>query len=44
VRIDGKTVQLKPSPALGGDSAEVLRGWLGLDAGAVETLRQEGVI
>src|SRR5712675_566547 len=32
VRIDGKTVRLKPSPALGGDSAEVLENWLGIGA------------
>jgi crotonobetainyl-CoA:carnitine CoA-transferase CaiB-like acyl-CoA transferase len=44
VRIDGKTVRLKPSPALGGDSAEVLEHWLGIGAGEVETLHQEGVI
>ena len=29
VRIDGKTVRLKGSPALGADSAEVLHHWLG---------------
>src|SRR5436853_2028728 len=44
VRIDGKTVRLKGSPALGQDSAEVLHNWLGIGAGEVETLRQEGVI
>src|SRR5467141_3343142 len=30
VRIDGKTVRLKGSPALGADSAEVLHNWLGI--------------
>ena len=42
--IDGKTVRLKPSPALGGDSAEVLHNWLGIGAAEVEALRQEGVL
>jgi formyl-CoA transferase len=44
VRIDGKTVRLKGSPKLGGDSAEVLQHWLGIGAGEVEALRQEGVL
>ena len=44
VRIDGKTVRLKPSPALGGDSAEVLHNWLGIDAAEVTALHQDGVI
>jgi len=44
VRIDGKTVRLKPSPALGGDSAEVLHNWLGIGDGEVEGLRRDGVI
>lgn len=44
VRIDGKTVRLRPSPALGGDSAEVLQNWLGIDAGGVEGLRRDGVL
>jgi formyl-CoA transferase len=44
VRVDGKTVRLKGSPALGADSAEVLHNWLGIGAGEVEALRQEGVI
>jgi crotonobetainyl-CoA:carnitine CoA-transferase CaiB-like acyl-CoA transferase len=44
VRIDGKTVRLKPSPALGGDSGEVLSNWLGLGAADIEGLRQEGVL
>ena len=42
--IDGKTVRLKGSPALGQDSAEVLHNWLGIGADEVEKLRQEGVI
>jgi formyl-CoA transferase len=44
VRIDGKTVKLKPSPALGGDSAEVLSDWLGLGAGDIDGLRSDGVL
>jgi len=44
VRIDGKTVRLKPSPVLGGDSAEVLHNWLGIGDGEVEELRRDGVI
>jgi formyl-CoA transferase len=44
VRVDGKTVQLKGSPALGGDSAAVLDSWLGIDAASVAKLRSEGVL
>ncbi len=44
VRIDGKTVRLKGSPALGGDSAEVLHNWLGIGPGEVEGLRKEGIV
>jgi crotonobetainyl-CoA:carnitine CoA-transferase CaiB-like acyl-CoA transferase len=44
VRVDGKTVRLKGSPALGQDSAEVLHSWLGINAAEVEALRQEGVL
>jgi crotonobetainyl-CoA:carnitine CoA-transferase CaiB-like acyl-CoA transferase len=44
VRVDGKTVRLKPSPALGGDSAEVLENWLGIGAKEVESLRGQGVL
>src|ERR1700736_4310266 len=44
VRVDGKTVRLKGSPALGADCAEVLHNWLGIGAGEVEALRQEGII
>jgi formyl-CoA transferase len=44
VRIDGRTVRLKGSPALGQDSAEVLHDWLGLSGGEIETLRDDGVI
>jgi formyl-CoA transferase len=44
VRVDGKTVRLKPSPALGGDSAEVLENWLGVSTAEVATLRRDGVL
>ena len=44
VRIDGKTVRLKGSPALGADSTEVLHNWLGIGAAEVEALHQEGVL
>jgi formyl-CoA transferase len=44
VRVDGKTVRLKGSPALGADSAEVLHSWLGIAAAEVEGLRRDGVI
>src|ERR1700682_3153739 len=44
VRIDGKTVRLKPSPALGGDSAEVLENWLGIDTGEFANLKSGGVL
>ena len=44
VRIDGKTVRLKGSPALGQDSAEILHNWLGIAAGEIESLRRDGII
>jgi crotonobetainyl-CoA:carnitine CoA-transferase CaiB-like acyl-CoA transferase len=44
VRIDGKTVRLKGSPALGADGTEVLHSWLGIDAAEVDALRREGVV
>jgi crotonobetainyl-CoA:carnitine CoA-transferase CaiB-like acyl-CoA transferase len=44
VRVDGKTVQLKGSPALGQDSAEVLHNWLGIGGAEFETLQREGVL
>ncbi len=44
VRIDGKTVRLKGSPALGQDSAEVLHSWLGTGASEIEGLRRDGII
>jgi crotonobetainyl-CoA:carnitine CoA-transferase CaiB-like acyl-CoA transferase len=44
VRIDGKTVRLKGSPALGHDSAEVLQSWLGISSAEVEGMRKEGIL
>jgi formyl-CoA transferase len=44
VRIDGKTVQLKGSPALGQDTAEVLEHWLGISSAEVAKLHTDGVI
>jgi crotonobetainyl-CoA:carnitine CoA-transferase CaiB-like acyl-CoA transferase len=44
VRVDGKTVLLKGSPALGADSAEVLGSWLGIGAADIEALRRDGVL
>jgi crotonobetainyl-CoA:carnitine CoA-transferase CaiB-like acyl-CoA transferase len=44
VRVDGKMVRLKGSPGLGQHSAEVLQGWLGLDAGQIAALKTEGVL
>jgi crotonobetainyl-CoA:carnitine CoA-transferase CaiB-like acyl-CoA transferase len=44
VRVDGKTVRLKGSPALGGDSAEVLQSWLGIGERELAALKGEGVL
>ena len=44
VRIDGKRIQLKGAPALGGDSAEVLESWLGIDTGEFANLKTAGVV
>jgi crotonobetainyl-CoA:carnitine CoA-transferase CaiB-like acyl-CoA transferase len=44
VRVDGKSVTLRGSPALGQDGAEVLRNWLGIDAGGLAALKSEGVL
>jgi formyl-CoA transferase len=44
VRIDGKTVRLRGSPALGRDSAEILHDWLGIGAAGIDGLKQEGII
>jgi formyl-CoA transferase len=44
VRVDGKMVRIKGSPALGGDTPAVLNSWLGIDASQVARLRSEGVL
>ena len=44
VRIDGKRIKLKGAPALGGDSAEVLENWLGIDASEFANLKTGGVL
>ncbi len=44
VRIDGKSVKLKGSPALGQDTGEVLHNWLGLGDGDLAALRSDGVL
>ena len=44
VRVDGKSVIVKGSPALGGDTAAVLQSWLGLDADAQAGLKKDGVL
>ena len=44
VRIDGKMVRIKGSPALGQDTAEVLQSWLGIDSGQAAALKSEGVL
>jgi formyl-CoA transferase len=44
VRIDGKPPALNPSPVLGEHTDAVLSEWLGLNALAVATLREDGAI
>ena len=44
VRFDGAPAPIKPAPLLGEHTAEALSDWLGLDAGAVEVLRNEGIV
>ncbi len=44
VRIDGKRVRLRGAPALGGDTADVLESWLGIDAGEFANLKTGGVL
>jgi crotonobetainyl-CoA:carnitine CoA-transferase CaiB-like acyl-CoA transferase len=44
VRIDGKSVRIKGSPALGQDTAEVLQHWLGIGADGLAALKGEGVL
>jgi len=44
VRVDGKSVKIKGSPALGQDTADVLKSWLKIDAAGVAALKGEGVL
>jgi formyl-CoA transferase len=44
VRVDGKPSTIKPSPVLGEHTGTVLSDWLGLDTGAVESLRGKGAL
>ena len=44
VRFDGVPTEIKSAPLLGEHTAAVLADWLGLDATAVATLRQDGII
>ncbi|HXZ02038.1 MAG TPA: CoA transferase [Stellaceae bacterium] len=44
VRHGGNTLPVTPAPMLGEHNEAVLGEWLGLDAGAVAKLRQDGVI
>ena len=44
VRFDGVPTKVEPAPLLGEHTAAVLADWLGLDATAVATLRQDGIV
>ena len=44
VRVDGKSVRVKGSPALGQDTADVLQSWLGVDPDGIAALKREGVL
>jgi formyl-CoA transferase len=44
VRFDGAPAPVKPSPLLGEHTTEVFGDWLGISAGDVEGLRDEGVV
>jgi formyl-CoA transferase len=44
VRFDGKPPEIKPSPLLGEHTDEVFGSWLGMSAGDVKGLKDEGVI
>jgi formyl-CoA transferase len=44
VRFDGATAPVKPSPLLGEHTTEVFGDWLGISAGDVDGLRDEGVV
>ena len=44
VRFDGAPAPVKPSPLLGEHTAQVFGDWLGMSAGDIEGLRDEGVV
>lgn len=44
VSFDGKPPPVNPAPALGQHNADVLKGWLGLGAAEIKSLRGDGVI
>jgi formyl-CoA transferase len=44
VQIDGKMVQLRGSPALGANTADVLKEWLGMDAAQLSALKADNVL
>jgi formyl-CoA transferase len=44
VRIDGKPPTLVTSPVLGQHTTDVLQSWLGMSAGDVEALADEGIV
>lgn len=44
VRFDGALAPVKPSPLLGEHSEQVFSNWLGMSAGDVKGMRDEGVV
>jgi|SRR6267378_4366772 len=44
VRFDGVPSEVKSAPLLGEHTADVLADWLGLDAAAVASLREDGIV
>src|SRR5580658_8623396 len=44
VRFDGKPPEIKPSPLLGEHTEEVFGAWLGMSAGDVKGMKDDGVI
>jgi formyl-CoA transferase len=44
VRFDGAPAPVTPSPLLGEHTAQVFGDWLGMSAGDISTLRDQGVV
>ena len=44
MRFDGVPSEVKSAPLLGEHTADVLADWLGLDAAAVASLREDGIV